>query len=215
MAYNPPSIVPYNYNANPPPDDGSRTASNRVAWSKVRGSLTDPLRVWMDAINTEVARAFAEVSEFYVPVGAYMEVAWAGAAGGYVGLNMALSSTDYARLSAAITGVWDYVTPAAGTFLTPPYHYYIRPSGVWAVGDIHQHQNAFHLHQVADPGHAHGLPTQWAPTSKDVAGSNLSTIAATPYTGTTDAALTGIVVLGDGGDEARPNTMVLQGMIKA
>ncbi len=214
MAYNAPSIAPYNYNANPPPDDGSRTASNRVSWAKVRGALTDPLRSWMDAINNEIARAFAEVSEFYLPVGSFVQVAWSGAYPGYVGLNLALSNTDYARLASAIGGVWTYTTPPVNTFLTPPHHYYPRPAGVLAVGTVLGDQNKSHTHGVTDPGHIHALQeSQFNSSGQQSTG---GTRAADPHAPLPTAlAVTGISIQADGGDEVRPLTMVLQGMIKA
>lgn len=214
MSFSPPAIAAYNYNANPPQDDGSRTASNRVSWAKIRTSLTDPLRSWIDSINSEIARTFSEVSEFYVPVGAVIHVAWSGAGGGYAGLNILLSQTDYARLYSAIGGYWTYSTIPAGQFLTPPFNYYMRSSGVTGVGTLQADQNQAHIHEIVDPGHAHTLPTQWAAGSRDVAGSNLSTIATTSTSANTGASPTGIFILASGASEARPVSMILQGMIK-
>lgn len=214
MAYNAPSIAPYNYNANPPPDDGSRTAANRVSWAKVRTALSDPLRSWMDAINNEIARAFAEVSEFYLPVGTVVQVAWAGSYPGFVGLNLILSTTDYARLASAIAGIWNYTGYGAGQMLTPPLNYYGRYSSTQSVGTLLADQNKSHSHGVVDPGHAHAL--QEAQFNSSGQQSTGGTRAADPHAPLpTAAAVTGITIAADGGSEARPLTMILQGMVKA
>lgn len=49
-----------NYNANPPSDDGSQTASNEVTWSKHKDKLTDPLKTYSEAQDTATSDAFAK-----------------------------------------------------------------------------------------------------------------------------------------------------------
>jgi hypothetical protein len=53
MAYVKPEIS--NYNANPPPDDGSTGSDNEITWAKHKNKLTDPLKAYIDAVNDEVA----------------------------------------------------------------------------------------------------------------------------------------------------------------
>ena len=214
MAFDVLPITPYGYNANPPPDDGSRQSANRVSWLKIRSSLTDPLRFWLDAINYEIARTFSETSEFYVLVGSYQQVSWSGPAVGYAGLNAILSTTDYARLAAAIQGYFTYADYTVGAqFLTPPYNYYPRPAGVYPVGTVQADQNKSHTHGVTDPGHLHtvGTLSEYA-GNQSLGGTRASNPIADQSSG---AATTGITIDADGEDEARPKTMVLQGMVKA
>src|SRR5690242_6015997 len=40
-----------NYNANPPPDDGSATDANEITWAGIRAKLTDPLVSYAAGIN--------------------------------------------------------------------------------------------------------------------------------------------------------------------
>lgn len=55
--YTPPSLS--GYNANPPPDDGSQVASNRVQWSaQVVTKIGDPLRTFAQAVSSAVSSAF-------------------------------------------------------------------------------------------------------------------------------------------------------------
>lgn len=50
--YTPPTLL--DYNENPPPDDGSRTAKNLSSWAGVLGKLTDPLKTFMQSVNSQV-----------------------------------------------------------------------------------------------------------------------------------------------------------------
>lgn len=56
MTYTPPSIS--GYNATPPSDDGSATTANQLKWSMIKTKLADPIKTYVDAINTAVAAAF-------------------------------------------------------------------------------------------------------------------------------------------------------------
>jgi len=47
-----------NYNANPPPDDGSQTAANTVTWAGIKSKLADVLKTYSDNINTAIVNAF-------------------------------------------------------------------------------------------------------------------------------------------------------------
>lgn len=62
MATNPYSsqTVPASYNSSPPPDDGSLTANNLVTWSKHTGKIGDPLKTFVQNVNSAVLAAFAK-----------------------------------------------------------------------------------------------------------------------------------------------------------
>src|SRR5262245_21354632 len=45
------------YNASPPPDDGSQTASNQVTWAKHKTKLGDPIKTALEAMNTSLLTA--------------------------------------------------------------------------------------------------------------------------------------------------------------
>jgi len=57
MAYTPVSVS--GYNAGPPPDDGSTSASNQVSWSGIKTKLADPLNTAIESIDTNVSSADA------------------------------------------------------------------------------------------------------------------------------------------------------------
>jgi len=44
-----------NYNASPPPDDGSKVASNQVTWAGIKTKLGDPLNTAVSSLNTSGA----------------------------------------------------------------------------------------------------------------------------------------------------------------
>lgn len=45
------------YNASPPPDDGSQTASNLITWAGIKTKLADVLKTFGEAINTALVAA--------------------------------------------------------------------------------------------------------------------------------------------------------------
>lgn len=45
------------YNASPPPDDGSQTASNLVTWTGIKSKIGDVLKTFGEAINTSLVAA--------------------------------------------------------------------------------------------------------------------------------------------------------------
>lgn len=49
------------FNANPPSDDGARTAANQLSWSKHKTKLADPLKTAIEAINANLLTAFAKL----------------------------------------------------------------------------------------------------------------------------------------------------------
>ena len=49
------------YNASPPPDDGSQSAANQVAWSKHKTKLADPIKTLSDGINSAANTAFGTI----------------------------------------------------------------------------------------------------------------------------------------------------------
>ena len=60
MATNPYSTQTIaNYNASPPPDDGSQTSANKVEWAKHKTKLADPIKTLAESINSNVLSAFA------------------------------------------------------------------------------------------------------------------------------------------------------------
>ncbi len=56
-----------NYNDNPPADDGSAVATNRVDWSTIKTKLSDPLNTAVAAINT-IHHSTAHPSRVIVPL---------------------------------------------------------------------------------------------------------------------------------------------------
>ena len=54
--YDPPSIS--GYNADPPPDDGTKTSDNKLEWDKHKTKLGDPVKTLAEAINAETHDAF-------------------------------------------------------------------------------------------------------------------------------------------------------------
>lgn len=58
MAVNPYSTQAISgFNASPPPDDGSQTDANKVAWSKHKTKLADPIKTLAEAINSQALSA--------------------------------------------------------------------------------------------------------------------------------------------------------------
>lgn len=54
------SVTVSNYNANPPPDDGTAVPTNRITWAGIKTKLGDPLNTAVAAINTNVDAALAK-----------------------------------------------------------------------------------------------------------------------------------------------------------
>lgn len=54
--YTPPSLT--GYNANPPSDDGALTAANILKWSNHLTKIGDPLKSFMESVDTNVLAAF-------------------------------------------------------------------------------------------------------------------------------------------------------------
>lgn len=46
------------YNSSPPPDDGSLTDANKVAWSKHKTKIGDPIKTLAEAVNSQALSAF-------------------------------------------------------------------------------------------------------------------------------------------------------------
>lgn len=55
------SVTVVNYNANPPPDDGTQTEANRVKWATGKTKLSDPLKTALETINSNITAAFGKV----------------------------------------------------------------------------------------------------------------------------------------------------------
>ncbi len=58
MAYIPPTIS--GYNSSPPPDNGATTTDNKVLWSTIKSKLADPIKNYVDSINSAVSTAFGQ-----------------------------------------------------------------------------------------------------------------------------------------------------------
>src|SRR6185437_329097 len=50
-----------NYNSNPPSDDGSQTAANRVQWSTQKTKLADPVYNAFNSSETATSAAFGKI----------------------------------------------------------------------------------------------------------------------------------------------------------
>ena len=58
MAVNPYSTQSISgYNSSPPPDDGSQTDANKVAWSKHKTKIGDPIKTLAEAVNSQALSA--------------------------------------------------------------------------------------------------------------------------------------------------------------
>lgn len=53
--------APATYNASPPSDDGSAVASNQIDWSKIKGKLGDPVKTFIESVNSALVTAFGKV----------------------------------------------------------------------------------------------------------------------------------------------------------
>lgn len=83
---------------------------------------------------------------------------------------------------------------------------FIRPG---SAGVLEDSQNLFHTHPIDDPGHAHNNTYQSGPPGNIYAGGQIAGVAslAGPVSFNTQAAVTGITVLGSGGNESRPRNV--------
>lgn len=48
------------YNSNPPPDDGTTGANNKITWAGIKSKLSDPLNTYAAAENTAITTAFGK-----------------------------------------------------------------------------------------------------------------------------------------------------------
>lgn len=55
------SVSVTSYNSNPPADDGSETAANRVNWSTHKTKIGDPLKAAIETVNTNVNTALTKI----------------------------------------------------------------------------------------------------------------------------------------------------------
>jgi hypothetical protein len=45
------------YNSSPPADDGSTTAANKITWAGIKSKLTDVLKTFIEAVNSQLVTA--------------------------------------------------------------------------------------------------------------------------------------------------------------
>lgn len=63
MAENPYSSVTISgYNASPPPDDGTQSAANQLAWEKHIEKIGDPIKTGVEGIDSATNAAFAALT---------------------------------------------------------------------------------------------------------------------------------------------------------
>jgi hypothetical protein len=55
------SVTINNYNANPPPDDGTTIPANQLTWAKHKTKIGDPLKTAIEAVDTNVSAALGKV----------------------------------------------------------------------------------------------------------------------------------------------------------
>lgn len=104
------AVAVSNYNSNPPSDDGSQTAANRVQWSTQKIKLTDPIKTAFDTSETNTATAFAKTL---------------GAAGiTSTGTNYTVASSDQGKLVNATASSITITTPDA-TSVNSPFTFFL------------------------------------------------------------------------------------------
>ena len=62
MAYTSQS-APSSYNQSPPADDGTQTAANQVFWATIKTKLGDPLKTFIENVNSAVSSAFSAIDK--------------------------------------------------------------------------------------------------------------------------------------------------------
>jgi len=63
------------FNANPPADDGSQVAANRVEWAKHLDKIGTPLKTLIEAINSQNVTAFQSLADLHENINAEMILA--------------------------------------------------------------------------------------------------------------------------------------------
>lgn len=71
-SYTPPTIT--GYNANPPPDDGSESGNNEIAWDKHINKIGDPIKDFAEAIDSATTTAFTTVDADIVTLDGRVDV---------------------------------------------------------------------------------------------------------------------------------------------
>jgi hypothetical protein len=99
------STAVQNYNANPPPDDGSTVPANRVDWSKHKEKLGDPLKVAFETSETNTQTGFTKV----IGGGGVTSTA----------ISYGISASDQGKLVRATASGITLTTPAAATVTSP------------------------------------------------------------------------------------------------
>lgn len=93
------------YNSNPPPDDGSTGATNKITWSAQKTKLGDPLNTAIAAMSTAIVTAFGKT----VDGGTLVTTA----------VDYPMTSADQGRVIKVTVSGKTVTTPDAGTVLAP------------------------------------------------------------------------------------------------
>jgi len=212
------------YNATPPADDGSQTASNVVAWATILNKIGNPLKTLLET-------TIGSIASYLTPTGAIMAFAGSAAPTGWLlCFGQAVSRSTFADLFAVI-GTTYGAGDGATTFNVPDLRGRVvagkddmggtaagrltfgvgtalggtigneqlaahTHTGTVSISDPgHNHSQAAHSHGVTDPGHAHSYNLEGSvPTGNDVIPPGGSTGSPAGGPGTTISSVTGIGV---------------------
>lgn len=207
MSWTPPSLA--NYNVSPPPDDNSKTPANLVSWATIKNKLTDPLKNWLDAINSSLA---TQISLISTPVGSILlhgvitnpnTSVWLDLHNSSApGTKREVSRSTYAALFSAIGTTWGS-GDGSTTFHLPPsgFHLFTAAPGRiinsidMNVAAFMDSNNAAHTHAINDPTHSHAFSRVKNGTDGSFGGGDIS---AHYDNYSTDARPTGITIVSQG-----------------
>lgn len=93
------------YNANPPPDDGTTGANNKITWAGIKSKLSDPINTYAAAQNTALTTAFGKTLD--------------GAGTATTAVDYPAGASDQGRLIIVTASGKVVTTPDATTVLSP------------------------------------------------------------------------------------------------
>ena len=96
------SVSVVNYNASPPPDDGTNSAANEVTWAKPKEKLGDPLKTAIETVDTNVTAAFAKIFGANVSTTATNYTVLAGDQGKLIRVTAAVTITTPAAVTVGV-----------------------------------------------------------------------------------------------------------------